>query len=250
MDVALAAAIVGVNHVALILVSPGTNRHLGDKIIRSHIGCWHQNQLGAFQRQTSGVLRKLNVVADQKAQPPTVQLHNRKAVLAGAEHRLVQVAVQVRLAIVAKGLAVAVDQLHRVVNQVVSAQFRIPIKNRNIVTLGNRRDITRSEAIAGLRQGTRRLGTDVVAGEKHLRANQQLCTECCRLSRLIIQTLQIAADIQRQGRALVQGDVHGSAFCSIGQGDGANLVEHITGTWVVGVGLAAEMGHDAPHRIQ
>ena len=116
MDLAFTAAVVGIGHVTLVFEGAGADGDVGDEVVGNHVRRRHQDQLRAGQRQAPGVFRELEVVADQEAELPAIEFHHRKIVLAGAEHRPVEIAEQMSLAVVAQALAMGVDQLHGVVD--------------------------------------------------------------------------------------------------------------------------------------
>ncbi|MNP51358.1 hypothetical protein D3C76_1456690 [compost metagenome] len=72
------AAVVGVRHETLVLDGPGPHGDVGDELVGLHVGGRHQDQLGTGQGQASGIFRKLQVVADQEAELPTVELDDRQ----------------------------------------------------------------------------------------------------------------------------------------------------------------------------
>jgi hypothetical protein len=153
-------------------------------------------------------------------------------------------------------------------------------------------------AIVGFCQFGNGLGADVIAGQEHFWQYQQV--GACGSSG-DVQALADCRHIQRQGRALVEGDTHGvllvltvgvagcglcwqriacgswlacdaggavcqvnlgvtiaskpaptglNSFGVIWQGDWAYFIEHVAWAWVLRVGAATEVIHDAPYRVQ
>ena len=80
-----------------------------------------------------------------------------------------------------------IDQLHAVVDCAIICPLRVAIDNGNAVRLGDFRYLHGRRAIVSFGQALDLGQADVVAGQEHLRAHQQLCTALgCQL-RLMAQ---------------------------------------------------------------
>ena len=154
------------------------------------------------------------------------------------------------LTVVTDAPALGVYQLYGVVNLRIAGTFRVAIQNGNPRRLSDGRHLPGRVTVTGLGQRKRSGRADVVTGQEHFRADQQVCPLCCGFRRPLRQAMQVAADIQRQRRALIQGDAHVRVFLSVSERDRSDFVEHIAWARVLWIGTAAKVIHDAPHRIQ
>ncbi|MNJ21762.1 hypothetical protein D3C77_161240 [compost metagenome] len=91
---------------------------------------------------------------------------------ARAEHRPVQAAEQVGLAVVAQAAAMGVDQLYGVVDPAVFGQLGITVGNGDTIALGDLHHGHGRRPVFGLGQARHGFAADVVAGQEHFRAHQ------------------------------------------------------------------------------
>ena len=190
----------------MVLECARTHGDVGNEVERHHIGGRHQDQFGTGQGQAPGVFRELQVVANQQAQLPSVQLHHGEIIRPGAEHRVIEIAKQVGLAVVAQALALGVDQLYGVVDLAILGPFRVTVQNRQPGTLRQFGNRLCRRPILSLGQRANGFGANVIAAEEHLRQHQHI--GAARFMGHLVQALQVSGHLQRQRRALVQGDTH------------------------------------------
>ena len=115
----------------------------------------HRDQIGAGQRQQADAFGKLDVVADQEPDADAVELDHLGQSGAGMEHAAIQVTEQMALAVVREAAAVAIDQLHGVVDRIVCAALGVAEQQRDAVVAA--RSLRRARAPGHLpaRRGAR-----------------------------------------------------------------------------------------------
>ena len=208
VEVALPATAVGVGEEDLVLERARRDQDARHGLERVHERGRHRHQIGAGKRQQADALGELEVVADQEPEPDAVQLDHLGERRAGAEHAAIQIAEQMALAVVREAAAVAADQPHGVVDRAAFAALGIAEQQRDGVSTRDRGDPRQGRAVRRLGKARRLLGTDVVAGEEHLRTDHETgaATGCLLCPRL--EQVEVAGDGAGLARALIDRNPH------------------------------------------
>ena len=129
------AAEAGAGDVNLAFVGPRRHHRAGDETEGLHQGRGHRDEMRAGQRKRLHRLGELHIVADQDAEVQVVQLCGDQGV-ARRKQFFFLAAVKMRLAVVGKQPAVAIDEQGRVVNR-IPVPLRVAVKKGDSRRAGN-----------------------------------------------------------------------------------------------------------------